>query len=451
VDQRPGGAQEHLEAATPPTQQGLTPPEARVPSPLSGPVTEPERIVSIDVLRGIAVLGILLMNIQSFAMPIAAYMNPNAYGDPTGVNGWVWYGSHFVASQKFISIFSLLFGAGVLLMTSRSEAKTGRSAGVHYRRMGWLILIGLLHAHLLWFGDILFAYGICGLFVYLVRKLRPTWLIAIAIVLLLFPIGFNLLMYGGYQIAPEEGQQQWIEGMQQSWAPTEQQVQEEVDTYQGGWLQQMPHRVITALRFETLFMAFWGFWLSSGLMLIGMALFKAKVLSASRSTGFYVAMAVLGIGLGLPFTFMQVSLLEQYNWPIIEGMTLYMNLHYAGAILQSLGYVAVIMLICKFGIAAALLRVLAAVGRMALTNYLMQTIICTLIFYGHGFGQFGAFTRVEQLYIVFGVWAAQLIWSPIWLRRFRFGPFEWLWRSLTYWKLQPMRRVSLTASTAPTA
>src|SRR5438046_2779024 len=147
-----------------------------------GPVAETERIVPMDVLRGFALLGILVMNIQSFAMVGAVYDNPTAYGDLKGANFLVWLLSHLLADQKFISIFSMLFGAGILLLWQRAEASGGRPARLHYRRMSWLILFGLLHAYLLWYGDILVIYGMCGLFVYLFRRKSPRTLFATALV-----------------------------------------------------------------------------------------------------------------------------------------------------------------------------------------------------------------------------------------------------------------------------
>src|SRR5258708_23123865 len=142
-----------------------------------GHVAGPERIVPMDVLRGFALLGILVMNIQLFAMVEAAYDNPTAYGDLNGANFLVWLLSHLFADQKFISIFSMLFGAGIVLMWRKAERSGARPARLHYRRMGWLILFGLLHAYLLWYGDILYAYGICGLFVCLFRRKSPRTLI----------------------------------------------------------------------------------------------------------------------------------------------------------------------------------------------------------------------------------------------------------------------------------
>src|SRR5712692_4927581 len=146
-------------------------------TPALDAIPEPERIASLDVLRGLAVLGILVMNIQSFAMIEAAYSNPTAFGDLKGANYLVWLLSHVLADQKFMTIFSMLFGAGIVLMTGRREQAGRRSAAVHYRRMGVLALFGLLHAYLLWYGDILFSYALCGMVAYLFRRLRPQFLL----------------------------------------------------------------------------------------------------------------------------------------------------------------------------------------------------------------------------------------------------------------------------------
>src|SRR5258708_5345681 len=148
-----------------------------------GAAAETERIVPMDVLRGFALLGILVMNIQSFAMVGPVYDNPTAYGDLNGANFLVWLLSHLLAHQKFISIFSMLFGAGIVLLWQKAESSGAKPKRLHYRRMGWMILFGLLHAYLLWYGDILYTYGMCGLFVYLFRRQSPATLISSALVL----------------------------------------------------------------------------------------------------------------------------------------------------------------------------------------------------------------------------------------------------------------------------
>lgn len=385
-------------------------------------------------------LGILLLNIQSFAMISAAYMNPTSFGDLSGANYWVWYFSRLLGDQKFMSIFSMLFGAGIVLMAGRAEQRTGRSAAVHYRRMGWLILFGLLHAHLLWYGDILYTYGMCGLLIYLFRKLRPTWLIVLGAIALCIPVALNLGTYGLYNILPAEAQQGWSTGQGEGWLPSTEIVQAELDAYRGGWLDQAPYRSMMAAMFQLLMVPLWIGWRAGGLMFIGMALYKSGVFSAARSNGFYIIMAIVGTVTGLTLTGIEIQLHESHNWHVIDSMFLFGNVHYCASVFQSLGYIALVMLFFKSGILKFLQNALAAVGRMALTNYLLQTIICTTIFYGHGFGLFGSVSRVEQLGFVAALSIAQIIWSPLWLRAFRFGPFEWLWRSLTYWKLQPLLR-----------
>ncbi|MFT4927286.1 MAG: hypothetical protein ACI8WB_003392, partial [Phenylobacterium sp.] len=136
----------------------------------STPTQQTTRIDHLDILRGFALLGILLMNIQSFAMPGAAYLNPTAWGNLEGINLAVWSFSHLFADSKFMGLFSILFGAGVCLFAQRAEAKFGHSASLHYQRNGWLLLFGLIHAHFIWYGDILYSYALCAMWVYLLRN-----------------------------------------------------------------------------------------------------------------------------------------------------------------------------------------------------------------------------------------------------------------------------------------
>ena len=150
---------------------------------LISPVTGAERIISLDILRGVAVLGILLMNIQSFSMIGAAYINPTAYGDLTSINRMVWILSHLLANSKFMSIFSLLFGAGVILFTERAIEKGRKASAFHYRRMMWLLIFGFIHAYLIWYGDILVAYSLCAFLVYLFRNKKPSTLLTLGLVI----------------------------------------------------------------------------------------------------------------------------------------------------------------------------------------------------------------------------------------------------------------------------
>jgi uncharacterized protein len=401
------------------------------------PVSEKERIVSIDVLRGLALLGILPMNIQGFSMIGAAYFNPTAYGDLHGANYLVWFLSHVLADEKFMTIFSMLFGAGILLMTGRIEAKQRSSAPLHYRRMGWLILFGMAHSYLLWYGDILFSYGLCGMVVYLCRKLRPRTLLALG--LLLIAIGSIVLTaYGLWSSHWSAAQLQ--QAREQMWMPTPHMIAKEVAAYQGSWTSQMSRRVPDSVQMETLFFVAATFWRAGGLMLLGMALFKWGVFSGQRSARLYWGMIAIALLIGIPVTLYGTRSDFASGWDFRYCFFFGTQFNYWASLLVSSGWVGAMMLASKATALFPVTRRLAAVGRMAFTNYIMHSVLCTTIFYGHGFGLFGKVERVGQFAIVLVMWTVQLLLSPIWLRYFFFGPLEWLWRSLTYLRWEPFRR-----------
>ena len=413
-------------------ERNVTHPAAR---PDAGPVAATGRIDAIDVLRGFALLGILVMNIQSFAMPEAAYLNPTAYGDLEGANLYVWLAGRMLADQKFMAIFSMLFGAGIVLMAERAEARGG-AGRVHYRRMGWLLVIGMLHAHLLWFGDILVTYAVCGMAVYPLRRLSPGRLIALGASLL--AVGSTLSLGVGLSLPYwPEGELAAIET--ESWRPAPEVIEAQLAVYRSGWLTQLPVRSAGALGFQTFVLVFWAFWRAAGLMLIGMALFKSGVFSAQRSPRFYAGLIAAAVAVALPLQAYGLSLDFARGWQV-WSLFIGRQFNYWPSIAVGLGYVGVVMLACRAASLRGLTRPFAAIGQTALTNYLLQTVLCTTLFYGHGFGLFGSVDRVGQIGVVAGVWAVQLAASPLWLRRFRFGPVEWAWRSLTYGERQPLRR-----------
>jgi uncharacterized protein len=409
------------------------------------PVAEKERIVSIDVLRGFALLGILPMNIQYFSMISAAYWNPTAYGDLHGANFWVWLLSHVLADEKFMTIFSMLFGAGILLMTSHVEAAGKPSAALHYRRMGWLILFGLAHAYLLWSGDILVAYGMCGLLVYLCRRFRPRTLLVMG-VLAIAVASASMMAYGLWSQHWSSGQLQ--AAREQLWMPTPAMSAKEIAAYRGNWTAQMSFRVPDSLQMETVFFVAFTFWRVTGLMLVGMALFKLGVLGAKKPPSRYWTMIAFGLLIGVPITLYGTYRDFATGWDFHYSFFYGMQFNYWASLLVSLGWVGAIMLASNATALVSLTRRLAAVGRMAFTNYIMHTVVCTTLFYGHGLGLIGKMSRVEQFAIVLVIWAVQLVVSPIWLRYFLFGPLEWLWRSLTYLQWEPLRRNSSLAQTA---
>ena len=403
--------------------------------PDAGPVTENARIDAIDVLRGAALLGILVMNVQAFAMPQAAYFNPTAYGDLEGANLYVWLAGRMLADQKFMTIFSMLFGAGIVLMAGRAEARGGAGRS-HYRRMAWLAVIGLLHAHLLWHGDVLFLYAVCGMLVYPLRRLAPGRLAALGTTLLAVASAVTL---GAGLSLPYWPEEELTAFTAEAWRPAPEVIEAELAAFRGGWFDQLPVRSANALAFETVLLVVWGFWRAAGLMLIGMALFKHGVFSARRSPGFYVGLIGTAAAVGLPLQAYGTSLDFERGWSA-WSFFVGMQFNYWPSVAVSLGYVGLVMLACRTAALRRVTRPFAAVGRTALTNYLLQTVVCTTIFYGHGLGWFGSVDRVGQIGVAAGVWALQLAASPWWLRRFRIGPAEWAWRSLTYGAAQPLRR-----------
>ncbi len=409
------------------------------PATRLAPVPESQRIQALDVLRGFAVLGILVMNIQSFSMIEAAYFNPAASGYFTSaLDRWIWIGSHLLTDQKFLTLFSVLFGAGIVLMTGRAEAAGRRVGALHYRRTFWLLVIGAAHAYLLWFGDVLVWYALCGALIFPLRKRRPRTLLVLG----MLGIAIGSLIYHLSALTLPSWPKEMIEhALEPGWRPSEEHVAAELAAYRdGGWRDQMALRVPASLIMHSgVFLSF-ALWRAGGLMLAGMALFKWGVLSAERSASFYRRLALIGLGLGWPLVASGIHRNMEAGWRLEYSRFIGIQYNHWGSVLVAAGYLAVVMLWCQGERLVALRRRLAAVGRMALTNYLTQTIRCTLVFYGHGLGWYQRTPRIGQLAVLLAVWVLQLAWSPWWLHHFRFGPCEWLWRSRTYLEIQPFRR-----------
>lgn len=246
------------------------------------PTQPSERYLSLDMLRGFALFGILAVNIQSFAMIFSSLANPTIFGNLTGLNYWIAMLTNLLASMKFITLFSLLFGAGILLMTQNIERKGGKPVALHYRRMLWLILIGLLHAYALWYGDILVSYGLCGLLVFLFRKMSPRKLLIIGLIGICIASLIFVVLDWSIPYWPEE----MVKTSMESLHPNAETITAEVEAYRGGWWEQMAHRVPLALSFQTGVLLLMVLWRTVGVMLIGIALLKWGILTGRRGTGF---------------------------------------------------------------------------------------------------------------------------------------------------------------------
>lgn len=396
------------------------------------PIANNERLNNIDVIRGVALLGILLMNIQAFSMIFAAYSNPTSFGDLTGSNFTVYYLSHIFADQKFMSIFSILFGVGIVLMADNIERKGGNPGKVHYKRMFILAIFGLMHAYLLWFGDILFPYAIAGMIAYTARKKSVKFLLITAFCLIGL-CAFVMLLAGlSLPYWPAEEMQK----MQVMWAPTQELIAKDSLANLGSWLEQTEQRNFMASKMQSNIL----FYLPRiiGLMMVGMALFKLDFFGKrfSNKTLLSNGLVVFVISLVLIIYGNQQNFASSWG---IEAMFTGIQFNFWGSILMANSYMCFLVVFCRSNVLSSLKKALANVGRMALSNYLSHTLICGFIFYGWGLGYYGSFDRVDMLLVVLAVWVFQLVFSSFWMSRFQFGPFEWLWRTLTYSKVQSLK------------
>lgn len=422
----------------------------------SAPVSAAERIAAIDVLRGFALLGILLMNIVPMGMHGSAYDNPTATGGATGWNLGVWAVLHVLAEGKMRCLFSLVFGASVILLTARLD-KRGNGADIFYRRNLWLLAFGIVHAYLLWLGEILYPYALCALLLYPFRNLPAKRLLTIGGVLLaMTSLGYigkgfgdrDTITKGQAAISAENSgkkltaEQAEAKSDYEKWRKFAQPTAEELKKDQAEW-HGNPISVIKArAKVVAIFHGFpyyhpmnWDIW---SMMFIGMGLMKLGVLSAELSARAYTKMTIAGYLVGIPLNSLTAWIVIQSKFdPVVQSFT--QTGYDLGRLSIALGHLGVVMLVCKTGVLKGLTARLGAVGQMAFSNYLMHSIIGAFLFTGYGFKLYGQLERYQLYYVVVAIWVAQMIASPIWLKHYRFGPMEWAWRSLTYWKRQPMR------------
>lgn len=401
-----------------------------------------DRFTSIDTLRGFAVLGILMMNVQLFAMHDLAYQYPPAHMDLTGDNLLVRFIQHVFFEVKFMTIFSALFGAGMLLMLG--DGGPDRIA-LHRRRMLWLLIIGLIHGYVFWMGDILAFYAIGGFLIVFARNWAVGKLVVIGGLLVAATGLLTTGLFASFNLIPGE-----LDPTEIGMAPTAEDLQSQIALYQSGFVERMPYNAM-----HTLFGQIGGLLIFGGRifgnMLLGMALFRIGFFTLKWSMAQYFLAALVTLGVGLPASWIGGSMAVNSEYAL-EQTWLFFSINYGSSLIVAFGYAAVVMLLSKIGVFKLVLYPFTAAGRMAFTNYLSQTLIMTYLFVGPpGLGWFGTMERVEQAQLVIMVWIGQLIFSVFWLSVFRFGPFEWLWRSLTYGKQQPIFKTRSSEPTTPSA
>ena len=410
-------------------------------------VTEaPPRIATLDIVRGVAVMGILAMNIVAFGMPPEAYMNPLAYGVDSDADLASWAFSFVLIDGKMRGLFSFLFGASLLLVIHKAEAKGESPAKVHFMRMIWLWLFGLFHFYFIWFGDILTGYALIGMIAWFFRDTEPRklmrWAIGlIAVQFLLFAFFAGSFHYfsaaaAGANADPEMVKQ-WKDMQEGLAIPTDAQLAETMRLYGGSWLDLARHQ-LTEKTFNPFVMLFFFGWETLAYMLLGMASLRNGFLTGEWEDSRYRSTAIRGFAIGIPVYALLAALLWMDGFSVPMVMTLSMAATVIFRPVMVMATAALVILLTRRG--GALVERISAAGRAAFTNYLGTSIVMTGLFYGWGLGWFGSMSRIELWLVVLAMWAVMLLWSKPWLDRHQYGPFEWLWRSLSRGSLQPMRR-----------
>jgi uncharacterized protein len=418
------------------------------PTPELSASTQSDRLNTLDGLRGVAVMGILLMNIFSFAMPSAAYFNPRAYGADGVIDYGVWSFNFILIDSKMRALFSLLFGASMLLFIERADASGQDSIKLHLRRMAFLFVFGWIHYALLWDGDILTLYAAVGVVAFLWRWLEPRELIKLSIgftvasLLLWASVLYSFHKADAAGLAPRASVEA-VEARQTNLAslgePDSSAIDDELDLFKSGYGEIVAARAVTDWAKPLRQIVSYGFE-TMGLILLGMALLKNGFLRGEWPNSALWRVVSWGYGIGVT----GMILLWLISWH--SGFDVMTN---GGAVLLwslpfripvMLGHAGLILILLRSLQGSAATQRIEAVGKTAFSNYILMSLILGPIFYGYGLGLFGELFRWEAYLLVIPIWGVMLLWSKPWMTRFSHGPLEWVWRCLTRWEWVPMQR-----------
>lgn len=425
-----------------------------------------ERIQSLDIMRGLVLLGILIININGFGL-YESYSDPTVAGEYTGLNRITWYVASLFFEGTMRALFSLLFGVGMFIFLERLESKGAGigAADIYFRRLIWLLIMGIFRGYLfLWPGEILFDYAIMVFLVFPFRNLQPKKLFLIAGFLISIGLIWSYFDYRGAahvwedhlkieqlksdnQPIPDE-----LKGSEESFQRyldkhDPEKIQEYNEAHNKGYFQVLGLLAPENMEGEMYFFYRYNVWDILSMMLIGIGIFKMGILSADKNSKIYVLLAIIGYAVGLSINYLELNNILYNNFSYISFAE--SNITYdLGRLFLSMGHVGAIMLFCQSLWFQSFKRRIASVGQMALTNYFMHSAICIVLFTGTGFSLFGKLQRYELLYIVLGIWILQLIVSPIWLKFYYYGPLEWAWRCLSYQKMFPLKKPQLPLATA---
>ncbi|GAA4350896.1 DUF418 domain-containing protein [Kangiella taiwanensis] len=385
---------------------------------------KPSRLTGLDVLRGIVILSILIININYFSTPDLIRYNPMAFGEFTDLDKWVWFLEYSLVKQRFMTLLALLYGVGILLFATKYEKLGVHPTKPFFARSLLLLVFGLAHAYLIWDGDILVAYAICGGIVFWLRALPAVWLVLMGLVLTFGVVAPNILSASQAMITPPETPGYWLPGN-----PAEAQ-QYAVQKYQGSWWSLTPERIAKAWERQSWDFIYFTLWRCCGLMLLGMGLWKWGALQSERVLkqltlwGLFIGL-IISLGSTLPL------IASDFDYAIFVGIN---SLgFYIGSIVLALGYLGLVLWWGRTSLLPTLKAVLAKAGRMAFTLYIMQSLMCAVIFYGYGFDLYGKVSRSELWVYVVGIWVFQLTFAVVWFQYFKRGPLEAVWRKGYEW------------------
>ncbi|MGH9458251.1 MAG: DUF418 domain-containing protein [Thermoanaerobaculia bacterium] len=396
----------------------LTGEAAPPPARPATPVAPGERILLLDVLRGFAIFGILVVNVLFYSMPLEWVVAPSWTAIHDRLSSAV---ITIFFTGKFYTIFSFLFGLGFAIQLARAYHRGTPIVGRYIRRLVVLFAIGVAHAALIWYGDILHTYAFLGLFLILFRWVRPSRLVLAAVICALIPVGLYFLSAAATSAMPASQDPAAMLGTERA-----------LEVYaHGSWVEIARQRVHEWLLLDAL--SFFFLPTIFAMFLLGLLAGKTRawaLVRERRAAAWKLFVVALPLGLTLNVL---VWLLRTSSDPMVPSWTqAWAQAAYAvGVPLLALAYVTGLALLLESRWRDALLP-LAPVGRMALTNYLLQSVVCTLIFYSYGLGWFGRVGPWIAIPLAIAIFAVQVVLSAWWFRRFRFGPVEWVWRTLTY-------------------
>lgn len=405
------------------------------------------RLIQLDFIRGIAVLGIVFANVAAFGQTMMAYIWPVALAaGPTQTDKIFWLLQFVLIDHKMRGLFTLLFGAGMMLFIDKAWAK-GETRWLQARRLLWLLLFGALHFVLLWHGDILHLYAISGLLLLGTVKWKPkTKLI----------VGFTAYVLGSLLIATQLGgaylattypavaarmSPDQRKGVFEAETKTLSENAKTIKLYrEGSYADVVKHMAVKKAGNDFVQSLFLAFMETMPLILIGQALYQLGLFGGGLSSRAMRRWGWIGVATGSAITIALGLWVFKADFPFFQTLLVFIGVSPLPRLAVILGLLSLLALWAPRAAQTALGQRFVAAGRMAFSNYLGTSLLLVPVFDGWGLGLFGQFGRLELFGFVLAVWVLMLAWSKPWLERYRYGPLEWLWRCLTYWQLFPLKR-----------